>query len=346
MNLPNILTKHRQEIDAALRNEFTDKTLPLYNMIGYHLGWKDENGKPIKSNSGKYIRASLCLFSCEAISHDYAKALPAAIALELMHNFSLIIDDIQDRDIERRNRPTVWKIWGQPQAINAGMAAFILARMSLTRLQASGIGVEKELQIYKLLDTISIKSLEGQFLDIDFEGKPAISINEYIRMIKLKTGTPIAGSMQMGACLGTEDNKLVELFQEIGMNLGVAYQIPDDVVSIWGESIKTGKLTGSDIYNRKKTFPFVYTMGNCHDEAKKELADIYETGEFDENNLNNITNIYDSVGIPKLAQSIIGEYAATAWQKFEGLKLTPDYNNAMAEFMELLIGGNYWEICL
>ena len=133
MKTPAIFEKYRRDVDEKIKLIIHDHNSELYKMMEYHLGWLDVNGNSVRDNSGKAMRPALCLFSCEALNGDINGAQWAAAALELTHNFSLILDDIQDDDRERRHRPTVWAIWGKPQAINAGTAMHILSSYALLK---------------------------------------------------------------------------------------------------------------------------------------------------------------------------------------------------------------------
>ncbi len=138
-------------------------------MLRYHLGWEDAEGRPLRSEGGKALRPTLCLLACEAAGGDWRAALPAAAALELAHNFSLVHDDIPDRDPERRHRPAVWSVWGEAQAINAGDALLALSHLAVLKLVPKGVPAERALQAARVLDECTLEIVEGQALDISFE---------------------------------------------------------------------------------------------------------------------------------------------------------------------------------
>ncbi len=296
MKLPGILEKYRSEVDAEIKAVLNSRQMPLYDMMRYHFGWIDDKGNPVQNNAGKALRPALCLFSCEAVGGNYRKALPAAAALELVHNFSLIHDDIQDDDKERRHRPTVWAIWGKPQAINAGTAMRILANTALARFQGDGISLQKQLVINQRLDEISLRLIEGQYLDISFENRFDIKVNDYLTMIEGKTASLISGSMEIGAFLGTDNEASIRSFREIGKNLGLAFQIKDDILGIWGNQEETGKPSGNDIRRRKKSFPVVYALENVNGNLRKELIAIYQNGAMDEESVDQVLEIFDTSG--------------------------------------------------
>ncbi|MDP6416110.1 MAG: polyprenyl synthetase family protein, partial [Gammaproteobacteria bacterium] len=258
--LPQVFEKYRTEIDAELRSLLAQHQSPLYDMMRYHLGWIDEKGHPQQGSTGKALRPTLCLLACEAAGGEYRHALPAAAAVELVHNYSLIHDDIQDDDRERRHRPTVWSIWGKPQAINAGTAMRLLSNMALFRLAKWRVSLEKRTRVQYLLDESSLRLIEGQYLDISYESRFDISVSDYLKMIEGKTASLMSCSLEAGALLGSDDEHLVESLRNIGRCLGLAFQIQDDILGIWGNQEETGKPLGSDIRHRKKTFPIVHAL--------------------------------------------------------------------------------------
>ncbi len=341
MSLPVILETYRSEVDAEIKAIIDARDSRLYDMMRYHLGWIDDKGNPVKNNSGKALRPALCLFSCEAVSGDYHSALPAAAALELIHNFSLIHDDIQDDDRERRHRPTVWAIWGKPQAINAGTAMRILANLAVSRIQSNGVTLQKQLHVNQRLDEISLRLIEGQYLDIGYEDRFDIKVQDYLTMISGKTSALISGSMELGAYLGTDDTNVIKSFSRIGSNLGLAFQIRDDILGIWGNQEETGKPSGNDIRRRKKSYPVVLALENSKGATKKELISIYQNGSISDNSVNRVLEIFESVGAKNSAQKMVEKFSNAAWQEFDQLKLSASIKQRMEEIVQFLTGRTF-----
>jgi geranylgeranyl diphosphate synthase type I len=341
MSLPAILEKYREDIDREVKAVIDSRPAPLYDMMRYHFGWADKKGNPVQSSSGKALRPSLCLFSCEAVGGDYRKALPAAAALELIHNFSLIHDDIQDNDRERRHRATVWTIWGKAQAINAGTAMRILANSALWRLRGDGVSWQKQAYLGERLDEISLKLIEGQYLDIAYEDRFDISVEDYLTMISGKTAALISGSMEVGAFLGGDRALWVEGFSEVGRNLGLAFQIRDDILGIWGDEKDTGKSAGNDIRRRKKSFPVVYALEHVGGQTREELVEFYARKLMDEPTVARVLEIFDSVGTRVYAQKLVRKYCAQAGRTFNGLGLAPQVEGELAGLIHFLTGRNY-----
>jgi len=241
----------------------------LYGMLRYHLGWVDQSFQPTSTWTGKRIRPVLCLLSCEACQMDWEQALPAASALELMHNFTLIHDDIQDNDETRRGRSTVWRLWGRPQGINAGDTLFALSQLALSRLIDRGVPSTTVISASRLFNQTCVLITGGQYLDIGFESREGVMVDEYLAMIERKTAALVACSCEMGALIAEASIKRRESLRAFGRHLGLAFQIRDDILGIWGNSEVTGKPVGSDIVRRKKSLPILH--GLARDEQLRHL---------------------------------------------------------------------------
>jgi geranylgeranyl diphosphate synthase type I len=235
-----------------------------YNMLAYHLGWTDSGG------GGKRIRPLLCLLACAAAGGDWRQALPLAAAVELIHNFSLIHDDIQDNSPLRHGRPTIWSRWGQAQAINAGDAMFTLAFLAPHRLSDLGVPPETTLAALAELKRTCLGLTQGQYLDMAFERRQRVTVDEYLSMIEKKTAVLIAASTYLGACIAGADPSRLDDYYHFGLNLGLAFQLQDDLLGIWGDPAVTGKSAASDLEKRKKSLPVVYGL-----ERSAEFARLY-----------------------------------------------------------------------
>jgi geranylgeranyl diphosphate synthase type I len=255
-----------------------------YGLIQYHLGWVDANFKPTESNPGKLLRPKLLLLAYEAAgawgldtsdTHYLRRALPAAAAIELTHNFTLIHDDIQDSDAERRHRPTMWKLWGIPQAINAGDGLFAMARMALWDSLDEGVEGAIAARLGALLDQACIILAEGQYLDISFEEGQNISVARYVDMIGRKTAALMGCAAEMGATLGTRDQQAIERLQSFGHAMGVAFQVRDDLLGVWASTDQSGKTPAGDVYRRKKSLPVLHALEHANANDQQLLRRIY-----------------------------------------------------------------------
>ncbi len=252
--------------DAATRG--------LYDMIRYHLGL-DGSGAP----AGKRMRPLLGLLAYMSIAGEHARALPGAAAVELGHNFSLVHDDIEDGDTERRHRPTIWTLHGIPQAINTGDAIFAISRIALHRLSDLGFSDAKVLRLMRLYDRTCLTLCEGQYIDIaTSERDEIVPVSLYLDMIGRKTAALVSASVEAGALLATDDEETIERYRRLGWALGIAFQLNDDLLGIWGEPAATGK-EPSDIAKHKKTLPVLYAFENASPEDRALLAEIYRRPE-------------------------------------------------------------------
>jgi len=322
-------------IDEQLRRtiqEFLSRqTSDLKDIFLYHLGMESQTGK-----KGKRIRPLLTALSTAGAGQDWRKAIPAACAIELIHNFSLIHDDIQDNDRQRRHRPTLWSIWGKPQAINAGTAMKVLANLAIIRLGNYGISCEKQLEVFRIINESCLKMLEGQYLDIEFENKSEVSLDEYITMIEKKTASLIEGAILIGAALNLEENEL-EKFKKFGNFLGIAFQIRDDILGIWGSQDKTGKPHASDILKKKKSFPIVYTLSNAPDKIKKSLLKIYESEKISKRQILEVLQYLEDAQAEKFCEEKCRQYYELAVNEIKNLPVSEKYFQEYYEISDFLL---------
>jgi len=248
-----------------------EQVTPLYEMMAYHLGWRSETLQPVSAPQGKRLRPLLCLLACQAAGGDWRSALPAATALELVHNFTLIHDDIEDRSDTRRHRPTVWKLWGIPQAINTGDAMWSVAKLALLEPSDVPLSPERLLEIVRTFESACLALCQGQYLDIAFEERATVSLDEYERMIAGKTGALLAACTESGALAAGASKEVAEYYRAFGAQLGLAFQMVDDILGVWGDPQVTGKSAADDLINHKKAFPLLYTL---HWEAERGLNDL------------------------------------------------------------------------
>ncbi len=302
-----------------------------YGMMRYHMGWTDEEFRPIAVPAGKRLRPLLCLLSCEASGGTWGDAIPAAAALELVHNFSLVHDDIQDRSPFRRHRPTVWKLWGEALAINVGDALLILACRAMEKLPP-----EKFRECCRILNNACLLLTEGQFLDLTFEKLETVSLEDYMEMIKRKTAALIAASTQIGATIGTGDREIIERFRLFGENLGMAFQVQDDILGLWGEEAVTGKPVADDLRQRKKTLPILYAM-----EKDPRLSSMMAQAIWGEDEVAVALEIINQSGAREFAQEQARLFYERALAQLDGLGGDSEALQALREIASFIIGREY-----
>jgi geranylgeranyl diphosphate synthase type I len=328
--MPEMFNRYRPEIEKMLRSVISSEDGLLYKMMRYHLGFEDENGVPQPRGIGKALRPTLCLFSCEASGGDWDKALPAAAAIELVHNFSLIHDDIQDKDAYRRHRPTVWYVWGYPQGINAGDGMRELANKTLLGLKERGARPEKILEAFNIMTACSLEMIAGQTLDLSYERRLDITAEDYLKMVSWKTGALIECSLHIGALLGTDDQRLITAFRQCGRSLGFAFQIRDDILGIWGDEATTGKSSASDIRRKKKSLPVVYALEHATRDMRSHLTEHYSQEQLDEAGAAAVLSILERLGAKAYAQRMVEERCSLALSRIADLKL-PDWARSEME---------------
>ena len=249
------------EMRAVLAGD-EQATAAHYGMMQYHMGWVDANFAPSVLNAGKRLRPILCLLACDEVGGQTGSALPAAAAIEILHNFSLVHDDIEDGDEARRHRATVWKLWGVPLAINAGDGMFALAFAAMQRLSAYGVAPTAVLAALDVFTHTCVALTEGQYLDMSFEQRADVSVDEYLRMIAGKTAALVGASVAIGAYIGGAGPEEAQFLQRFGQEIGLAFQIQDDVLGIWGDSAVTGKAAGNDVLRKKKSLPMLHALNH------------------------------------------------------------------------------------
>jgi geranylgeranyl diphosphate synthase, type I len=269
LDLATLIADTEAEILRVVRDR-EPSTRGVYEMVRYHLGL-DGSG----AAAGKRMRPLLGLLAYSSIAGDHAAALPGAAAVELGHNFSLVHDDIEDGDRERRHRPTVWALHGIPQAINTGDMLFSLSRMALHRLSDLGFSDAKVLRLMRLYDETCVALCEGQYIDIwTSEHDEVMSVELYFDMIGRKTAALIAASIEAGALLATDDEEVIRRYRSFGWALGLAFQLNDDLLGIWGQEQATGK-EPTDVARKKKTLPVIYAFEHAEPADRERLAALY-----------------------------------------------------------------------
>ena len=279
---------------------------------------------------GKRLRPTLVMMACDALGGESGKALDVAAGLEMFHNFTLLHDDVMDKADVRRGKPTVHVKWNDNTAILSGDAMLTMA----TQLVATG---PKE--VMALFNRTAMEIYEGQQYDVDFETRDDVTVDEYIEMIRLKTSVLLGCACAMGAMMAGADAEKVETIYKYGENIGLAFQLEDDMLDVWGDEATFGKAIGGDIMNNKKTFLLISAM-NMASGADKEALERWlaaENPEWDEK-VNAVRGIYERLGLRALAQAKILEYTGKALAELSKLGLGGKEHDAFAEFAHKLVG--------
>ena len=282
----------------------------LFEPIGYTL-----------SLGGKRVRPLLCLLACHLYSDNIATALPIARALEVFHNFTLLHDDLMDKSPIRRGQPTVYRKWNDNTAILSGDAMSIEAYRSLE-------GIENPQLLFKVLpffNKMAIEICKGQQYDMDFEEREHVSVAEYIEMIRLKTAVLLGAALRLGALAAGAYDSDAQILDEVGQALGLAFQIQDDYLDVYGDEKTFGKPIGGDIMNGKKTLMLLYTQAKLERDDRAELDRLMQLGqEHKEERISGVRRLYDKAGTPIYAQHEIERLTQEALTKLRGLGLKQD----------------------
>jgi geranylgeranyl diphosphate synthase type I len=340
MNFEQALAHYIPQIEAEMRRLLTpppQAPAPVYGVHHYHLGWVDEAFQPVQVSSGKLLRPIFTLLSCQAAGAKAEKALTAAAAVELIHNFSLIHDDIEDNSRTRRGRATVWAIWGEPQAINAGDALFVLARHVLLELKTQGVPYPTIFEAINRLDQTCLALCQGQYLDMSFEKNLEVDLAAYLTMIEGKTAALLACSGYLGGLIATDNPAKAELFWQLGQALGLAFQIHDDLLGIWGEEAITGKPAADDLRRRKKSLPVVFALSQTENAQAKRFQDLYAAPSLSESEINEAIAILETIGARSYTESLARHYVDTAKAALQAIEAPPENKRCLEEMAHYLI---------
>ncbi|QKW37634.1 polyprenyl synthetase family protein [Actinomadura sp. NAK00032] len=288
--VPVSMTDVRELVDGALRAAVGRLDPRTYRVAAYHLGWTDEEGHPRKAPAGKALRPALALLSARAAVAPPESALPGAVAVELVHAFSLLHDDIMDGDRTRRHRPAAWTVFGEASAILTGDALLALAGEVL--LEAPGQGSARAA---RALSTATRRLIAGQSLDMDFETRRQVGVDECVAMASDKTAALLACSCSIGAVLDDAPEPLAAALEAFGTDLGVAFQLADDLLGIWGDPATTGKPAMSDLRSRKMSLPVVAALNSGTPEGAR-LAELYVRPEPPEEDLARAAALVEAAG--------------------------------------------------
>lgn len=323
-------------IDGELRHQIsrldTEDLQAFHKMLTYHMGWTGEVN--VLGAGGKRIRPLLQLLITSACGGDWQSVLPAAAAIELVHNFSLVHDDIEDNSDMRRGRLTTWKKWGIPMAINTGDALFVISDLALMDLLNS-ISPDIVLRVADILHKSCLELTCGQYLDMEFENRNHLSINEYWVMIEGKTANLIGASCKIGAILGGANSHTTQLLADFGHLLGKAFQAQDDFLGIWGSDVVTGKSNRSDLLSGKKTLPILYGIN-----GGREFHQRWQKGKIEADELPFLADLLIHEGAQEFTQEIIITLTNEAVLILRQCDLHGEAMDALFCLVEGLLGRN------
>jgi geranylgeranyl diphosphate synthase type I len=333
MELSRLLDAQRPKIDEELKNWVHNPRLGVFSglseIISYQLDWSGEGAGT--EAQGKRLRPLLVTLCAAAVGENWEHALPAAAAVELLHNFSLIHDDIEDDSQLRRGRPTVWAKWGRELAINAGDAMYALAFSAAAGLDKT-LGIESSHQACCILSDACIQLTGGQHLDILYQGANRLALDSYWPMVTGKTAALLGACTELGALCGGADSGVRKAFKLFGYSLGLAFQIQDDWLGIWGEESITGKSALSDILSRKKSLPVLFGLEN-----DPEFLNLWSMEPMNPAIAEKCVQILVSNGAREFAESQADQYLQDSLKALEQVNLKDEAEAVLRQFTLLLV---------
>jgi geranylgeranyl diphosphate synthase type I len=327
-----ILAWSRTTVDPALRNAVAQLPASMRRVARYHFGWCDSQGKPASGDTGKAVRPALALLCAQAVGGDPEAAVPAAVAVELVHNFSLLHDDVMDRDLMRRHQPAAWTVFGAADAILAGSALLSLAFQCVA--QSSGaLGSEGVRRLHQSVAELC----HGQSLDLSFEQRGQVEIGESWAMAAAKTGALFSCACSLGAMAAGASADQVRLLNGFGDHLGLAFQLVDDLLGIWGDPAVTGKPAHSDLMSRKKSLPAVAAL-NSETAPGQDVALFYQRPEpFQPGELAGIAELIERAGAREWARRAAASERTMAVESLAAADCRPHAQAALRELADLLL---------
>lgn len=257
---------------------------------------------------GKRIRPQLMLMAFQLYKDNFEEVLPAAAAIETYHNFTLLHDDLMDNSDVRRNKPTVHKVWNENVAILSGDAMLVLAYHLVAKTPVAYLP-----RVLDVFNTATLEVCDGQQYDVEFEERLDVKVEEYLHMISLKTAVLLANSMKIGAIIADASEEDIELLYQFGLNVGLAFQLQDDYLDVYGDPKIFGKATGDDILCNKKTYMLIQALNLAQGKTKAELLHWIESKNFDpQEKIKAVINIFNQVGIDQVCKDKMNEYYQNA----------------------------------
>ena len=292
--------EYRQSVERELRDIFEGREGFLYNLLRYHLGWVDQQGRPQDGGTPLHFQGAVALAACQALGADFRAALPAAAGVELVHHFTLVHGEVQAGRAEDTDRPSIWWVWGPAQAINAGDGLHALGRTAMMRLVGNGTSPERVLRAVRSLDTACLRLCEGQYMDLEFQDQMIVTNAAYLEMVNRKAGALTGCAAESGALAAGASDAQCDTLQRLGVNLGAAWQIARDIGQLWGE--QGDGVTPSNIISKKKSLPLIHALEHGSIAARRELGAIYMKRVLEPEDANKLVAILNETGSRHVAE--------------------------------------------
>ena len=326
MTLPDLLTRYQESVESTLQATLEGRQHPLYHLIEYQMGWMDEGGTHQVKPSFR-LHPTLALSICEALGGDATQANPGAMAIEMLHQFTRVHDDIQDGTPDHGSRPSVWWVWGPAQAINTGDALHVLGRLLLFNMGSKGVSTEQILGATKVMDDALLDFFEGQYQGLQFQDQLTGSQDSYLKMAAYRSGALLGCAAQIRSLVAGGHKELQESCKEAGLKLGLALHLQHDINEIWNI-----KPEGSPIAIARKSYPVVYAIETAPVAVKREIGSLFATRVLDPRNLPRLVDLLDEVNAKNHTAQAVQSAQDTFVSKLAGIGIKQDL---LAEFEAL-----------
>jgi geranylgeranyl diphosphate synthase, type I len=331
-----VLASSRPAVDAGMRAAVDLLPASVGRVASYHFGWRDSEGKPAHGDAGKTIRPALALLCAQAAGGRPEAAVPAAVAVELVHNFSLLHDDVVDRDLMRRHRPAAWTVFGAADAILAGDALLALAFQCLAQ-GGAGLGGEGVRRLSQCVGQLC----HGQSLDLSFEQRGHVEMGECLAMSAAKTGALFGCACSLGALAGGATVAQAQALNDFGTHIGLAFQLVDDLLGIWGDPGSTGKPAHSDLASRKRSLPVTAAL-NSATAPGREAAELYQRPEpFQPSELPHVADLIERAGGRAWARRTAAEEFTSAAECLTAAACPAQATAALRELAQTLLSRDH-----
>ncbi|MBN2117625.1 MAG: polyprenyl synthetase family protein [Anaerolineales bacterium] len=332
MDLKPLLSQIELELQKQVARLDAPRTKPFHEMLTYHMGWTGEGAGP--EATGKRIRPLMVLLCTAACGASWQLALPAAAAVELVHNFSLVHDDIQDNSDKRRGRTTVWVKWGAPMAINVGDALFVMSNQAIIDLKEN-YPAEIVVRAAEILHNTCLDLTRGQFLDMSYEKTDELAVEDYWPMIAGKTAALLSACCHIGSLLGGADESNQDAYRSFGHYLGLAFQVEDDILGIWGDEAVTGKSAANDLIEGKKSLPVLAGLS-----ARGRFAERWKQGRIQAGEVQELARLLASEGGYEAAVEAAKQMTDLAQMSLRGADPQGEAGGALFELADKLLKRN------
>ena len=325
-------------VDTELKAIVNERGFPLYDMMGYHLGWRGAHALDDDlPQQQERMHGTMTLLACSAVGGDIEACLPAAAAIELVDKFAEIHDDVQEGNPQRNERDALWWVWGPAQAINAGDGMHALGRLALLRLTDRGVPDERVFDVVRLVDKASLRACEGRFRDLEAQERIDLSVEAYTRMAADKAGALLGCAMQIGALVGGADAATGNALAACGEKLGIALQVRSDLAALWG-GIGDSQ-PNVEVMNKKKLIPVVYALENATISEKRAMGEIYFKRVLEAGDAMKLREVIDGLGARAACEKMADTLKAEALANLEIGGVVSEGESRIREYIDILTGG-------